>query len=89
MYRTHQNMTEGLSKMSRYKSPSLSSSPIFGRSKSHEGASFPRLVVTFFQDCLETYRQRRALAVLDDRMLKDIGLTRCDVDMEVSRPFWR
>jgi uncharacterized protein YjiS (DUF1127 family) len=45
--------------------------------------------VTFLQDCLETYRQRRALAVLDDRMLKDIGLTRCDVDMEVSRPFWR
>lgn len=37
---------------------------------------------------LETYRQRRRLAELDDRILKDIGLTRCDVMQETSRPFW-
>lgn len=80
--------------MSRYKSPLLSSSPIFGRSKPSLStiggeASFPRLAVLFLLDCVETYRQRKALAALDDHMLKDIGLTRCDVDMEVSRPFWR
>lgn len=75
--------------MSRYKSPSLSGSPIFGRPTPHGDATFPRLVVTFILDCLETYRQRRALEALDDHMLKDIGLTRCDVEMEVSRPFWR
>lgn len=75
--------------MSRYKSPSIGSDPIFGRPKSHGEATALRLVVTFLFDCLENYRQRKALAALDDHMLKDIGLTRCDVEAEVSRPFWR
>ena len=34
-------------------------------------------------------RQRHALARLDDRMLRDIGVTRCDVWREVNKPFWR
>ena len=41
---------------------------------------------------LATYaraQQRRALLSLDDRMLKDIGLTRADVDGECRKPFWR
>ena len=37
----------------------------------------------------ERGRQRRLLARLDDRMLRDIGLTRLDVEREVSKPFWR
>jgi uncharacterized protein YjiS (DUF1127 family) len=37
----------------------------------------------------ERARQRRALAALDDRMLKDIGLTRVDVTSECDNPFWR
>jgi uncharacterized protein YjiS (DUF1127 family) len=32
--------------------------------------------------------QRRTLAMLDDHMLKDIGLSRMDVEREISRPFW-
>jgi uncharacterized protein YjiS (DUF1127 family) len=36
----------------------------------------------------ELARQRRALAQLDDRMLKDIGLSRADVAREVGRRFW-
>jgi uncharacterized protein YjiS (DUF1127 family) len=32
---------------------------------------------------------RRSLARLDDFMLRDIGLARAEVEMEVSKPFWR
>ena len=34
-------------------------------------------------------RERRALAALDDGLLRDIGLTRADVDREYDRPFWQ
>lgn len=34
-------------------------------------------------------RQRRALAELDDRLLRDIGLTSYDVTREIEKPFWR
>ena len=34
-------------------------------------------------------RERGELAALDDRMLKDIGLTRGDVYREYHKPFWR
>jgi len=37
---------------------------------------------------LELSRQRRALQALDDRTLKDIGLTRADVERELSKRFW-
>ncbi len=34
-------------------------------------------------------RSRHELAVLCDRCLRDIGVTRYDVDREVRKPFWR
>jgi uncharacterized protein YjiS (DUF1127 family) len=34
-------------------------------------------------------RQRQALAELDDRMLRDLGLTPQDVRREIEKPFWR
>jgi uncharacterized protein YjiS (DUF1127 family) len=37
----------------------------------------------------EISRQRKHLAVMDDRMLRDIGLTRADVAREAEKPFWR
>jgi uncharacterized protein YjiS (DUF1127 family) len=37
----------------------------------------------------ERARQRRHLRSLNDRMLRDIGLTRADVLAESSKPFWR
>lgn len=34
------------------------------------------------------HRQRQQLAAMSDEMLKDIGLSRADIETEVSRPFW-
>jgi uncharacterized protein YjiS (DUF1127 family) len=36
----------------------------------------------------ELTQQRRRLLALDERMLKDIGLTRADACREGARPFW-
>jgi uncharacterized protein YjiS (DUF1127 family) len=36
----------------------------------------------------ERVRQRRHLSELSDHMLKDIGLSRADVEAEVAKPFW-
>lgn len=37
----------------------------------------------------ERARQRHELAQLDDRMLRDIGITRAEVAREWAKPFWR
>jgi uncharacterized protein YjiS (DUF1127 family) len=37
----------------------------------------------------ERAASRRALAMLNDHLLRDIGLTRGDVERELMRPFWR
>jgi uncharacterized protein YjiS (DUF1127 family) len=34
-------------------------------------------------------RERQKLASLDDRMLRDIGLSRADVHAETRKPFWQ
>ena len=38
---------------------------------------------------MDRHRQRRALNLLDDKMLEDIGLTRLDVEHEIRKPFWQ
>jgi uncharacterized protein YjiS (DUF1127 family) len=42
---------------------------------------------------LRTWRERRrgraALASFDDRMLRDIGITRVEAHYEINKPFWR
>lgn len=44
-------------------------------------------------DTLALWRQRaatrRELSRLDDRMLRDIGISSVDVDSEVSKHFWQ
>lgn len=40
-------------------------------------------------DWLDRSRSRRQLARLDDRLLRDIGVTRTDADREATKPFWR
>ena len=41
------------------------------------------------QTWLDRARQRRALQELNDHVLKDIGISRCDVFRESSKFFWR
>ena len=56
------------------------------------GFGLPRWVVTLFRTLgrwTALYRQRHHLAELDDRMLRDIGLSRADVQTEIVKPFWR
>lgn len=36
----------------------------------------------------ERARQRRAMLALDDHLLRDIGISRADVEREASKPFW-
>ena len=36
----------------------------------------------------ELARQRRALLALNERMLRDIGITRAEAEREARRPFW-
>lgn len=38
--------------------------------------------------CRERSAQRRALAQLDDRLLRDVGLNRIDVAAECGKSFW-
>ncbi len=38
---------------------------------------------------LQRSRERRELGAFSDHMLKDLGVSRADIDHEVSKPFWR
>jgi len=37
----------------------------------------------------ERWRQRQALLSLDDHLLKDIGISRAEAELEADKPFWR
>lgn len=55
-------------------------------------AALARAVGAFFSWCARCYEraeQRRALAELEDRMLRDVGLSRGDALREAEKPFWR
>ena len=48
-----------------------------------------RHVVTTVREWRRRSRERAELAALDDRTLKDIGLTRADAEFLSNKPFWR
>ena len=48
-----------------------------------------RHVVATLQEWRRRSRERAELAALDDRTLKDIGLTRADAEFLSNKPFWR
>lgn len=37
----------------------------------------------------ERARQRQHLSRLDDRLIKDMGITHADVEAEIRKPFWK
>jgi len=46
----------------------------------------------FLRGVAESFRraqQRRDLAALSDHALRDIGLSRREVELEIDKPFWR
>jgi len=43
----------------------------------------------WFRLCGQRSRQRRALATLSDHQLRDLGLSREEVLLEIRRPPWR
>jgi uncharacterized protein YjiS (DUF1127 family) len=59
------------------------------RTHQHKGLAVLRRAAHALLALSERRRQRHALAALDDHLLRDIGLTRSAIRMEVSRPFWR
>lgn len=50
--------------------------------------SFAATLATLVRAWIGVARQRRALALMDARLLRDIGLTREAAMREAGRPFW-
>ena len=74
--------------MYRYNTSEKSGSYFVRPSRGKAGS---RLVTRLFDRALawlDHTRQRRHLGELDDRLLRDIGVSRAEVEHEISRPFW-
>ncbi len=52
-------------------------------------ANVARRLFDTLLDWQERQRQRRSLMALDDRLLKDLGISRLDAQHEFDKPFWR
>lgn len=56
--------------------------------RSRDGRRSPFTGWQRMSDALERWRQRRLLLTLDERTLKDLALSRCDVEREAAKR-WR
>jgi len=59
---------------------------------SRAAVALARAFGAFFSWCARCYEraeQRRALAELEDRMLRDVGISRSDALREAEKPFWK
>ena len=54
-----------------------------------ENRSIARRVIKKIYAWRTRSQQRKQLASLSEHMLKDMGLTRYEVNKEVDKPFWR
>jgi uncharacterized protein YjiS (DUF1127 family) len=52
-------------------------------------ASHLRRALAPFDIWRRRFRDREALALMDERSLRDVGLTRYDALYEARKPFWR
>ncbi len=57
------------------------------RRRSARAVALPLL--RWYKDCLDRADQRRQLAALDERLLKDIGIGFIEQRNESCKPFWR
>ena len=57
--------------------------------RSRPDRPYTRLLLVWLRAMAERRRQRRALAALDDHLLRDIGVTREQALSEAQRPSWR
>ncbi len=67
-----------------YAGPRRPTAASFGKFLIEAAAQALRTLLTW----QERDQQRHALAQLDVRMLKDIGLSRVEVALELRKPFW-
>ena len=58
------------------------------RSAHSAGNAIPRLFGAL-REWQRRSKGRAQLATLDDRMLKDIGISRADAEFLANKPFWR
>jgi uncharacterized protein YjiS (DUF1127 family) len=63
----------------------ISLSRLFTRPMSRIGSRCAEVLVEVWM----LDRERRALQAMDDAALKDMGLSRADVEGELAKPFWR
>ncbi len=70
---------------------SVCRAPPMPRESSHQlvGKVLVAKVLAAFKEWRRRAHGRRELAALNDRCLRDIGLTRYDANREVRKPFWR
>jgi uncharacterized protein YjiS (DUF1127 family) len=52
-------------------------------------ASHLRRALALFDIWRRRFRDRQALALMDERSLRDLGVTRYDALYEARKPFWR
>lgn len=51
--------------------------------------SWPSRILANVRRWLDRRCERLALGRLDERMLKDIGVSRIDAEREIEKPFWQ
>lgn len=52
-------------------------------------ACWPRVACDLMLSWLARNRQRRQLDAVSDHLLKDVGLSRADIEREARKAFWR